>query len=279
MKKIVVLIDALHFKPGILDFAAYIASLGKSALSGVFVENEKIEAAPSMKSIGGQLYVEEITLTAEERKVHKNRVQINIEEFKKICFSKGIQAIAHYDTGNPLDDVVIETRYADLLIVDPSTSFGAEGEVPSKFITELLAKAECPVLVAPENFAGIDELVFAYNDSASSAFAIRQFYYQLPELSDRKVTVLHIKEDEGKDENINLFTEWLKMHYPAVSFVTLPGDPAETMFKYFLEHEWQSKLVLVTGAFGRTGLSSFFKRSTAELVLKTVDIPIFIAHH
>lgn len=279
MKKILVLIDAMHFKPEILDFASYIADLGKSELSGIFVESERMEAVPSMKTVGGQMYVEEITLTVEQQKVHTEQVQINIDEFKRICESKGIHALAHYDTGNPLERILAETRYADLLIVDPATSLDGDQHVPTNFVNQLLAETECPVLVAPESFGDIDELVFAYNDSASSAFAIRQFYYQLPELSDRKVTVLHVGNDDENDEAKKLFVEWLTLHYPSVSFLTLPGDPSDTLFKYMLEHEWKDKLMLVTGAYGRGTLSRLFRHSTTELIMKAVDIPIFIAHH
>jgi hypothetical protein len=33
------------------------------------------------------------------------------------------------------------------------------------------------------------------------------------------------------------------------------------------------------GAFGRSMLSDFFKHSTAELIVKTINLPVFIAHH
>jgi nucleotide-binding universal stress UspA family protein len=35
----------------------------------------------------------------------------------------------------------------------------------------------------------------------------------------------------------------------------------------------------VMGAFGRSMLSGFFKHSTAELIIKTVNLPVFVAHH
>lgn len=36
--------------------------------------------------------------------------------------------------------------------------------------------------------------------------------------------------------------------------------------------------MVVMGAYGRTKLSNFFRRSTAELLIEINDFPLFIAH-
>ena len=62
------------------------------------------------------------------------------------------------------------------------------------------------------------------------------------------------------------------MHYNAVHLESVNGQPDVELFKVFLTRK--NKL-LVMGAYGR---KMFFKRSTAELVLKTSDVPLFITH-
>ena len=69
------------------------------------------------------------------------------------------------------------------------------------------------------------------------------------------------------------------MHFSKVSFLELTGEAREVLFEYLMTHNEQKNKLLVTGAFGRNYLSTFFKPGAAELVLKAVDIPIFIAHH
>ena len=282
MKKIALLIDALNVKPETLDFAAYIAKLGKSKIVGVFIEEYQLDIHPTIKSFGGPVYVEEVTLSAEERKENEVEISKNIDLFKEGCAQREVSAIVHHHKGNALKNAIHETRYADLVIIDPAISFTNDTNIPSKFAIALFSHAECPILIAPEYFEQINEVVLTYNGSRSSVFAIKQFYYQLPELGDKKIIILQINEtdhtDGHKDEKAQ-FKEWLEMHFSKISFLEITGDAREELFKYFMEHNESNNKLLVTGAFGRTALSSFFKRSTADLVLKAVDIPIFITHH
>jgi hypothetical protein len=283
MEKILFLVDALNFKTDSLDFAAYISRLNKSKLVGVFVENQLMDSFPAVKNIGGTVYVEEITADPGEEKQHAELVQKNINAFMSACTQREVLCATHYDKGQPAEKIIEETRYADLLIVDPSFSFEEDGKVPSKFVIELLNKAECPVIVAPEYFEQVDEIVMAYDGSRSSVFAIKQFYYQLPKLAEKRIVVLHInKENVSVDRNDTAhlqFREWLDMHFAKVSFLELKGEARDILFGYFMVHGEQCNQMLVTGSFGRNYLSTFFKPSTAELVLKAVDIPIFISHH
>jgi len=281
MEKILLLADALNYKPENLDFAAYIAKLGKAKLVGVFIENKDLDTVPTIKTFGGAAYVEEITIDADEHKKRADLVQKNIAAFKGGCIQREIMATTHHDVGNPLEQIIEESRYADLIIADPALSLTDDNRVPSKFIMEILSKAECPVLIAPEYFEQIEEIILAYDGSPSSVFAIKQLYYQFPKLSDKRVVVLHINKDKIEDwgKHHTYFKEWLDMHFSNVSFLELTGDAREILFEYFMSRNEQVNQLLVTGAFGRSFLSTFFKPSAAELVLKAVDIPIFISHH
>src|SRR5262249_42253206 len=148
-----------------------------------------------------------------------------------------------------------------------------------KAFTELLSKSECPVLVAPETYSPVDEVVFAFDGSASASFAIRQFHYLLPSFGHKTLHVLQVgtSDNDGKGEN-NDFPEWLNMHYPKHTFVNLTGDAREMLFEYFMANNGNNNKMLVAGSFGRSLLSLFFRPSTAQLVLKAVDVPVFIAH-
>lgn len=282
MEKILLLADAHNFKAETLDFACYMANLGKSTLVGVFVEQSALAKAPSVKTIGGTAYVEEITVATADQQENDDLVKKGIATFKGGCIKRETVATVHHDKGDPLETIVTESRYADLLIVDPAFSFSDDGKVPSAFVMNILHKAECPVLIAPEYYEQTDEIVLAYDGSSSSVFAIKQFYYQLPKLADKRMVVLHINKEQGATlqtkEELQHFKEWLDMHFPKVSFLELTGNARDILFEYFLSGDNPNRM-LVTGAFGRNYLSTFFKPGTAELVLKAVDLPIFVAHH
>lgn len=183
----------------------------------------------------------------------------------------------HRDHGVPSGDLIEESRFADAVIVDAETSFNKNFEgIPTEFIKVVLKKAECPVIIAPENFEAIDEIVFTYNGSSSSVFAIKQFTYLFPELKEKKVSIIQVNETgEWLDKDKNKFMEWLQNHYTDFHFEALKGETENVLFDHLFKRK---NIFLVMGAYGRTTLSRFFKRSYADLLINTVTQPIFLAH-
>jgi len=204
-------------------------------------------------------------------------VEKNISIFKKRCLEKDISYNLHRDTGVPEDELIEESRFADVMIVDAETSFGDfyEGS-PTPFIKDVITKAQCPVIIAPETFTEVNDLVFAYDGSPSSLFAIKQFTYLFPQLANRHPVIVTVnKKGKWDEDEQNKLKEWLGAHYTNHSFEALEGDAEIRLFDYLLKKD---KALLVIGAYGRSGLSQFFKRSHADLLLKTLIQPIFISH-
>lgn len=176
-----------------------------------------------------------------------------------------------------MSEILAETRFADLLIVDPETSFTkSDRHIPGRFVKDVLDSAECPVLIAPYSFDAIEEIVLFYNGTASSVFAIKQFTSLFPGLTNKKVFVVNVRQDDVPAiEDQFKMKEWLKAHYNNVEFVLLKGDASDQIFGYLLERK---SAIVVMGAYGRNMVSRFFKPSHAKLVVKTINLPIFIAH-
>jgi len=272
MEKILVAINANQINTNVLNFACFIAKLTHSKLTGVFLENNEEPAIIPEESL--HIPHDEFIDAASRAGLWND----NIRLFKETCENRGANCTVHLDEGVPVADIIKESRFADLLIVDPEMSLGDKQEaVPTGFIREVLAKSECPVVIAPFSFYGIDEVLFAYDGSAASVFAIKQFTYLLPELADKRVTILHVNEDDDKTViEKDKVGELLQMHYSAIGFKTLHGNASNELFEYLLG---KKNVFVVMGAFGRSMLSGFFRHSTAELVVKTINLPVFIAHN
>jgi len=281
MEKILLVLDAASTEMGALDFACYIAKLNKSKLTGVFLENISLTAEEAdneeepgevPKSFGGP------TVYAEADVDRQKKIQNNIQQFISSCERRGVHAGIHRDRGVAIDEIVEESRYADLIIVSASLSAGNKPETsPSRLLKAILKDAECPVTVAPEQFEGIDEIIFTYNGSKSSVFAIKQFTYLLSSLEDKKVIVLQVNEDgEWTTAEKYKMKEWLKDHYSAIGFEVLKGKTDAQMLSYFLPRK---NAMVVMGAYGRSSLSQFFRPSQAEVLIRTILQPIFIAHY
>lgn len=277
MQKILFVTNASFLNASAMEFAAYIAKQNHGKLVGVFLENLKYKPYPEVKRVLGFPYVEEITAQSVQSPETVQEIENNIDLFRNYCVQQDIACIIHRDQGTPVELAIEESRYADLIITDAATSFSYHEEsVPTRFVKGILMEAECPVIVAPERFEEVNEVVLCYDGSKSSVFAIKLFTYLCPSFANKDITLLHIQESENDHVDArDKVMEWLRIHYTNVSLQLLFGDAGEQLFKTFLG---RSDKLLVMGAMGRSGISNLFKQSTAELLLEAVDTPVFIAH-
>lgn len=278
MEKILLAIDAVNPDKNTLDFACYLGRLTKSKVTGVFLENFAAEENPVLKKIHGMAYVDwEVDEESEKHKAKMDLVEKNIYFFKEGCTNREVRYSVHRDRGVPVRELIEESRFADVLVVDAETSFNKRYEgSPTEFVRDILKKAECPVIIAPESIEAIDEIIFTYNGSFSSVFAIKQFTYLFPQFNNKKVSIIQVNETgEWQDPDKYKFNEWLKEHYTNLHFEALKGEIDTGLFDYVFKRR---NIFLVMGAYGRTALSQFFKRSHADLLIKTVSQPIFITH-
>ncbi|HTI10566.1 MAG TPA: universal stress protein [Puia sp.] len=261
MEKILLALDPQHINMNTIDFACYLSRLTHSRLTGVFLEDSLSVPVTHLPEKGGKGTTEESILT-----------------FKTACDCRGIQTLVHRDRGVPASEVVEESRFADVIIVDPETSFTPKNEpLPGRFVKDILVESECPVVIAPYSFNTIDDIIFSYNGTKSSVFAIKQFAYLFPELRQKKAIVVSVRDDgeEVLEEQFKI-KEWMKDHYDEVEYVVLKGSPSDQLFGYLIERK---NGIVVMGAYGRGMLSRLFKPSHARLIVKTINLPIFISHY
>jgi nucleotide-binding universal stress UspA family protein len=277
MKKIMIALGAEKTEQQSTAFACYLARLTGSRLTGVFLEDLPTEDVPGVKFAYGSVFVETIdTGNVPETEFKGRAVAENISAFKRYCEEQGVDCQIHRDQGVPDAELIGESRYADIIITPPGLFASSPLEVPAGLVKELLAKSECPVMIAPHHAEPVNKILFAYDGNASSVFAIKQFTYLFPELKDAEITVLQANKDAvfSGDRKEKLY-EYLKEHYHRIDFKDLRGKPEDELFDYTLR---QSSACLVMGAFGRNWLSRLFKASTADLLIKINNLPVFIAH-
>lgn len=277
MKKILLAIDADHVDIDVIHFACNMATFTHSTLIGYFL-GEPREEEPAANVAFVTRYNETVSAHCIPT-ITERRQFAFIQQFERTCAVRGIRCqVLNNSKRNAAQAILEESRFADLVIIQPTLSVEKRlEESPTALVKEILANAECPVLVAPQKSTGIEEIVFAYDGSRSAVFAIKQFTYLFPELADKKAIVLQVNKDDSlpvteKDK----LGKWLRMHYNSIGFQVLKGKASEELYGRLLGKQ---NTIVVMGAFGRSWLSGLFKPATAGLLLKTINLPFFITHH
>jgi hypothetical protein len=279
VKRILLAIDATNPDPQAIDFACYIGRLTKSDITGFFLENLVANEEPSLKQTGGIPRMEwEVDEKGTDFQHKKSLTEKNIALFHNCCERKSVQSKSLVVSGIPAKELIAESRYADLIIIDAATSFNKLYEgTPTEFVRDTLKDAECPVIIAPDSFEGIDEIVFTYDGTKSSSFAIKQFTLLFPELREKKATVLHVTESgEWNSTDKQHFLDWVQPHYTMLGLKSMTGDAGYGLFDYLFKRK---NTFIVMGAYGRSNLSRFFRHSQADLLINTMTQPIFISHY
>lgn len=276
MEKILAAMNPLDPNKKIMDFALYLARLTKSRITGIFLE----------KTLAGKLVQRDLhgfpiafadSEAARNKMADSARVEEAISNFKKVCSDSGVLFEIHRDHGMPIEDVIAESRFSDMLIVDAAMTFNQNSEeTPIRFVEDIIKESQCPVIVAPEEFDKLDEIVFCYNGAFDSIFAIKQFTHLFPQLENKRLIILEVIENKkSRNQEDTLFTDWLRNHYSNFKYEIINGQVNLMLFDFLFKRK---NIIIVMGAYGRDALSTFFKKSTAEPLIKIITQPIFISH-
>ncbi len=213
---------------------------------------------------------------AEEVEEKRDR---SVKNFEERCEEAGVNYKVHDHQGSPLVELLEESRFADLIVLGFQTYF-ANVEGDDDLIHELLKDAHCPLLVVPQNFTPIKNLILTYDGKDDSFYAIKQFTYVLSLTASRNpVRVLSVSkkdEDPIPERDERLMKEFLDQHcHEEVKIDEMKGDPEEAILDAL---HFSEGPLLVLGSYGRSSFSMLFNPSMADKVLQYRKSPVFITH-
>lgn len=276
MNNILWLVNPVTFKREDFFFPAYLSRLNNSTLTALLMEARVMEALPVFSN-DVMFPTREYTIADTAINEESNTLfETGTAMLEKYAEENGIELHIRSGSGDPLEQMVVESTFADLVLVHSNLTFSAaDDRVPSDFILELLPKAKCPVLVMPDDMQEIKELYFTYNGKYSSVYSIRQFTYLFPQFKDLPVTILTAPETEEDIPHKEHLKTLLQKHYSNITFKILNGDAENALM---IELMPRKNAMVTFGAFGRNKISRFFKRSGADNILHVINIPLFITH-
>jgi nucleotide-binding universal stress UspA family protein len=101
----------------------------------------------------------------------------------------------------------------------------------------------------------------------------------MPWLRSKETEVLSVLDPKTTPElqDENLIKEFIQCHYPDAIYTLLSGDPEEEIINYL--KTTPKNVLVVLGAYRRSQVSRWFKISMADLLIRNIDMPLFIAHN
>jgi nucleotide-binding universal stress UspA family protein len=279
MKKIIAALDGLKFSEGTRDYAIQLAKQTGAHLVGVFLEDftyASYKIYDLIQEKGGVIGSMKKKLDKKDAKFRA----VAIKNFEAACREAGIQYTIHRDRNIAIRELLHESIYTDLLIIDSSETLTHYTEkIPTQFVRDLLASTQCPVLVVPSRYRPITKLVILYDGEPSSVHAIKMFSYCLAGLQQLPAEVVTVSSAKGSShvpEN-RLMKEFMKRHFPGASYTVLKGL-AEPEIVNYLKNQKDSPLIIL-GAYQRGMVSRWFRASMADALMKELKFPLFIAHN
>lgn len=278
MEKILIVVQGRDWAINSIDFACYLGQEGRSLIQGYFLEEPAYAELPRMRNIGGLTYVEPIvSADIPEEQAEHAYTKRRMENFLSHCQNSGVVATAASLPADRIGELIRQTRFADLLVIDAAAVPDRQPpeSIPSPAVQRLLSDAQCPVFIAPVSQMHPEHVIFCYDGSASSVFAMKQFAHILPEMSGLKATAVRVGEDKDSMEEVHALTSWMSRHFAFNEYVSLGGKLEDTLYPFVLKH---NKPILVMGAYGRGAVSRFINQSSADYFIGALSCPIFITH-
>ncbi|MBW7891181.1 MAG: universal stress protein [Chitinophagaceae bacterium] len=279
MKKIIAVFDGLKFSNSTRDYAIQMASENNAHLVGLFLDDPFYQSYKVYDLIGedGGISPEKQKkfIEADTRKRDKASA-----DFEKACRAAGIQYTIRHNKEIASQALLQESIYADMLIIGGHETFTNRTEqAPTRFVKDILSEVLCPVMVTPVHFTPFDHLILLFDGQPTSVYAIKMFSYMLPALKEHPARVLSVKPmgQSGHLPDSKLMKEFMKRHFPRATYTIMKGLPEVEIVSY-LRKEKLSPLV-VLGAYQRGMVSRWFRQSMADLLIKELKLPVFIAHH
>ncbi len=277
MKKIIAAFDGLKYSDSTKQYAMALAKQLNSHLVGIFLDDPTYTSYKIY-----ELIVKQGVSQTKLKKFHEKDINTRNKaaiDFEKACQRMGVEHSIHHDRNTALEELRHESIFSDLLIINSAeTLTHYDEELPTRFISDLLEGAHCPVLIVPSQYKPIEKIKLLYDGQPSSVHAIKMFSYLFGQFAQLPVEVVSLKQPSNSlhvPDN-KLMKEFMKRHYPKVSYTVLQGYTANEITDH-LKKEKENQLI-VTGAYSRGMISRWFSKSMADTLLNQISAPLFIAH-
>jgi nucleotide-binding universal stress UspA family protein len=273
MKKILLAFDGSNFSEGAFEFARKLNDVEPLLVTGVFMP--QVDFANLWSYASATVATGYIPLIEEDS---GDDVQHNIAHFEDLCQKNGIAYRVHKNFYSfALPELKKESRFADMIVLSGELFYkGVIENNQFDYLRDALHAAESPVVIVPEQYEFPENNILAYDGSAESVYAIKQFAYVFPELARNPTLLVYADDEEDADfPSKQHIVELTTQHFKNLTFHKLELASKKYFSNWIQERNGS---ILVSGSFSRSVFSQLFRKSFVADIIRNHKVPVFIAH-
>ena len=279
MKKFLAVFDVFKMSESTLDYAIQVTRLAGGHLVGVFLDESIFYGFNHSEDINLNKDLEKAIKRLNKDEAKKREEVTN--HFKERCEKAGVPFSIQKDGNMTLRELKNESMYADLIIINQHETFTSLKEkLPTHFIKDFLGDVQCPVLIVPSLYKPVENLVLLYDGAPAALYAIKMFSYVIGNPQNLPVKVFTVKEKKKAGfymPDNKKIREFTKRHFPKATFAVASGNAEQEITGYL--GSLPKNQLIVLGAYQRSEISRWFKISMADILMKELEIPLFISHN
>lgn len=284
IKRILVALDPDQDTPVATRYAAQIAGRSDAQVHGLaIIDTARIAAEIGPGGAVGTLhYIEDSRrrMVDEAREVARTLVN----SFDAALDDARVAHEEHVKEGSPVEEVLGELRYSDLLVLGRTPHFFYNRpERKTNTLARIVKKSVAPSLIVCETFQPVEHVLVAYDGSDASARTMQRFAQLKPFGTDLIVEVLHVRTGDAirkpgiSDALLEGASRYLGAHgFDRIRTSGVKGEkPAPILMDYAAS---MNADLIIAGAHSVSAVRRAAFGSTTHELLSTCSVPMFVFH-
>lgn len=211
--------------------------------------------------------------------IDEGRMQAARRSFDEVCSEPGPAVEWREAREMPVDPVVRQAYYADLLVLGQDDPSNLDNGVPGDFVQGVLMNSCKPALVVPYIDADApigDRVLIAWKESPEAAHAVTA---ALPLL--RRAAQVHVAcgtDEDGRAAPADRLLAYLRQHdvqAEAHRFQSAASDAGERLLSLAAD---VSADLLVMGCYGHSRARELVLGGATRTVLRSMTLPVLMSH-
>lgn len=278
IKSILVILDDSESSESAKKLGIDLAKSNKASLSGIGILDAPWVTAPEAIPLGGAAF--KVDIDEKILETAKQRVHVLERKFTDYCKSQKITAAIIDTTGVPAEEIEHFATEFDVLVIGKDANFHfSPSHDTTVSVKQILKDSPRPIYVTSPQLPNQDSpLVLVAFDGTFAASRALHMAILMGIFKGKTLHIATVSEDEAQARYwINLALKLCHNHEIKAHIHPIASSQKPSVPLLELTEDLKPSLI-VMGAYGHSGLRSFFMGSCAKEFLKGTNIPLFVFH-